>query len=84
MAMELMRHSDRIYTDVNLLPLGETIRSLPDEGPLTEIFGKTCQKVSRVVASDAQGESVQITVQVPSGRELSLSVRDRKWWRWRE
>ena len=84
MVMELMRHSDRIYTDVNLLPLGETIRSLPDEGTLTEIFAKTCQKVSRVVASDAQGESVQITVQVPSGRELSLSVRDRKWWRWRE
>ena len=32
MAMELMRHSDRkltdkIYTDVNLLPLGETIRN---------------------------------------------------------
>ena len=84
MAMELMRHSDRIYTDVNLLPLGETIRSLPDEGPLTEIFGKTGQDGSRVVASDPKGESVQTTVPVPSGRELSLSVRDRKWWRWRE
>ena len=39
--MELMRHSDRkltdkIYTDSNLLPTGEVIRNLPDDGPLTE------------------------------------------------
>ena len=41
--MELMRHSDRkltdkIYTDSNLLPTGEVIRNLPDDGPLTEIL----------------------------------------------
>ena len=35
-AMELMRHSDRkltdkIYTDSNLLPLGEVVRNLPNE-----------------------------------------------------
>ena len=48
--MELMRHSDRkltdkIYTDSNLLPVGELIRNLPDEEPLieilTEISGKS-------------------------------------------
>ena len=41
--MELMRHSDRkltdkIYKDAHLLPTGEVIRKLPDEGPLTEIL----------------------------------------------
>jgi hypothetical protein len=38
-----MRHSDRkltdkIYTDSNLLPVGEVIRNLPDEEPLIEIL----------------------------------------------
>ena len=87
MAMELMRHSDRkltdkIYTDVNLLPLGETIRNLPAEEDLTQILtlisGKSGQNLSRSVASDPQGESVQTAVPVPSGRELSHSVRDCK------
>ena len=82
MAMELMRHSDRkltdkIYTDVNLLPLGETIRNLPAEEDLTQILtlisGKSGQSLSRSVASDPQGESVQTAVPVPSGRSLSLS-----------
>ncbi len=44
-----MRHSDqkltdKIYTDSNLLPLGEVVRNLPDEENLievlTEIIGK--------------------------------------------
>ena len=48
--MELMRHSDRkltdkIYTDSNLLPLGEVVRNLPDDENLikilTNISGKT-------------------------------------------
>jgi integrase len=52
-AMELMRHSDRnltdkVYTDTNLLPLGEVVRKLPDIQPLTdiltEISGKRGQK----------------------------------------
>ena len=52
-AMELMRHFDRkltdkIYMDSNLLPVGEVIRNLPDDGPLTEILtevsGKRGQK----------------------------------------
>ena len=56
--MELMRHSDRkltdkIYTDSNLLPVGEVIRNLPDEGPLTEILteisGKSGQNGSNSV-----------------------------------
>ena len=51
--MELMRHFDRkltdkIYMDSNLLPVGEVIRNLPDDGPLTEILtevsGKRGQK----------------------------------------
>jgi len=57
-AMELMRHSDRkltdkIYTDSNLLPVGEVIRNLPDDGPLTEILteisGKSGQNGSNSV-----------------------------------
>ena len=56
--MELMRHSDqkltdKIYTDSNLLPTGEVIRNLPDDGPLTEILteisGKTGQNGSNSV-----------------------------------
>ena len=42
-AMELMRHSDRkltdkLYTDSNLLPLGEVIRNLPDDENLIKIL----------------------------------------------
>ncbi len=54
----MMGHSDRkltdkIYTDSNLLPTGEVIRNLPDEGPLTEILteisGKSGQNGSNSV-----------------------------------
>ena len=57
-AMELMRHSDRkltdkIYTDSNLLPLGEVVRNLPDEENLikilTNISGKSGQSGSNSV-----------------------------------
>ena len=56
--MELMRHSDRkltdkIYTDSNLLPLGEVVRNLPDEENLikilTNISGKSGQNGSKSV-----------------------------------
>jgi hypothetical protein len=66
-----------LYTDVNLLPLGETIRNLPDEEPLihilTHISGKTGQNGSRVVATDHQGENAGTALPVPSRRELSCS-----------
>ena len=82
MAMELMRHSDRkltdkIYTDVNLLPLGETVRNLPDEEPLTHILthisGKTCQNGSRVGEIEPVGESSKTAGNAASGLELSQS-----------
>jgi hypothetical protein len=82
MAMELMRHSDRkltdkIYTDVNLLPLGETVRNLPAEEPLihilTHISGKTCRNGSRVVATDQSSETTETSVTVGDRRGLSLS-----------
>ena len=53
-----MRHSDRkltdkIYTDSNLLPLGEVVRNLPDDEPLieilTEISGTDRQILARIV-----------------------------------
>ena len=56
--MELMRHSDqnltdKVYTDTNLLPLGEVVRKLPDIQPftdiLTEISGKRGQKQANSV-----------------------------------
>ena len=80
--MELMRHSDRkltdkIYTDVNLLPLGETVRNLPAEEPLihilTHISGKTCRNGSRVVATDQSSETTETSVTVGDRRGLSLS-----------
>jgi hypothetical protein len=82
MAMELMRHSDRkltdkIYTDVNLLPLGETVRNLPAEEPLihilTHISGKTCRNGSRVGEIEPVGESSKTTGNAASGQGLSLS-----------
>ena len=57
-AMELMRHSDRkltdkLYTDSNLLPLGEVVRNLPDDENLikilTNISGKSGQNGSNSV-----------------------------------
>ena len=56
--MELMRHSDRkltdkIYTDSNLLPMGEVVRNLPDDEPLikilTEISAQDRQMLTRIV-----------------------------------
>ena len=82
MAMKLMRHSDRkltdkIYTDVNLLPLGETVRNLPAEEPLihilTHISGKTGQSLSQSVATDQSSETTETSVSVGDRRELSLS-----------
>ena len=55
--MESMCHSDskltdKIYTDSNLLPTGEVIPNLFDDGPLTEILttisGKSGRNESRV------------------------------------
>ena len=66
-----------LYTDVNLLPLGETIRNLPDEVPLTEILteisGKTCRNGSRVVATDQSSETTETSVTVGDRRGMSLS-----------
>ena len=66
-----------LYTDVNLLPLGETIRNLPDEVPLTEILteisGKTCQNGSRVVATDQSSETTETSVTVGDRRGMSCS-----------
>jgi hypothetical protein len=82
MAMELMRHSDRkltdkIYTDVNLLPLGETVRNLPAEEDLTHILtnisGKTCLNGSRIVATDQSSETTETSVTVGDRRRLSQS-----------
>jgi hypothetical protein len=60
-----------------LLPLGETVRNLPDEEPLTNILtnisGKTCLNGSRVVASDQSSETTETSVTVGDRRELSLS-----------
>jgi len=82
MAMALMRHSDRkltdkIYTDTNLLPLGETVRNLSDEENLTHILtnisGKTCRNGSRVGEIEPVGESSKTTGNAASGQGLSLS-----------
>ena len=82
MAMELMRHSDRkltdkIYTDVNLLPLGETVRNLSDEENLTHILtnisGKTCRNGSRVGEIEPLEKAAQAALNAASVQGLSLS-----------
>jgi len=91
-AMELMRHSDRkltdkIYTDSNLLPLGEVVRNLPDEENLTQILthisGKTCHLGSRVGETGEAAEIAGTPLTVGSGRSLTqpdgrLRWRDRR------
>ena len=81
-AMELMRHSDRkltdkIYTDSNLLPLGEVVRNLPDEENLikilTNISGKTCRNGSRVGEIEPLEKAAQTALNAASRLELSQS-----------
>ena len=80
--MELMRHSDRklsdkIYTDSNLLPLGEVVRSLPDERPLTNILtnisGKTSRNGSRAGEIEPLEKAAQTALDAASRLELSQS-----------
>ena len=72
------RAATPIYTDVNLLPLGETVRNLPAEENsthiLTNISGKTCRNGSRVVATDQSTETTETSVTV--GDRLALSKSD--------
>ena len=81
-AMELMRHSDRkltdkIYTDSNLLPLGEVVRNLPEDEPLTEILteisGKTCRNGSRVGEIEPLEKAAKTALHAASRLELSQS-----------
>ena len=80
--MELMRHSDRkltdkIYTDSNLLPLGEVVRNLPDEENLIEILtnisGKTCRNGSRAGEIEPLEKATQTALHAASRLELSQS-----------
>jgi hypothetical protein len=81
-AMELMRHSDRkltdkIYTDSNLLPLGEVVRNLPDEENLikilTNISGKMGRNGSRVGEIEPLEKAAQTALNAASRLELSQS-----------
>ena len=80
--MELMRHSDRklkdkIYTDSTLLPVGEVIRNLPDDGPLTEILteisGKSGQNGSRVGEIEPLEKATQTALYATSRLEFAQS-----------
>ena len=80
--MELMRHSDRkltdkIYTDSNLMPLGEVVRNLPDEenliNILTNISGKTCHLGSRVGEIEPLEKAAKTALHAASRLELSQS-----------
>ena len=80
--MELMRHSDRkltdkLYTDSNLLPIGEVVRNLPDEENLieilTEISGKTCRNGSRVGEIEPLEKAAKTALNAASRLELSQS-----------
>jgi hypothetical protein len=80
--MELMRHSDRkltdkIYTDSNLLPLGEVVRNLPDEENLikilTNISGKTGRNGSRVGEIEPLEKAAKTALYASSRLELSQS-----------
>ena len=91
--MELMRHSDRkltdkIYTDSNLLPVGEVIRNLPDEEPLieilTEISGKTGQNGSNSVKTGLVKTEPKNRLEPSSVQGLVPKGSLKLWWRWRE
>ena len=60
-----------------MLPLGETMRNLPDEEDLTHILtnisGKTCRNGSRVGEIEPVGESSETAGNAASGLELSQS-----------
>jgi len=80
--MELMRHSDpkltdKIYTDSNLLPLGEVVRNLPDEGPLTNILtnisGKMDRDWSRVDEVEPREKASRTALNAASRLEFSQS-----------
>ena len=80
--MELMRHSDRkltdkIYTDSNLLPLGEVVRNLPDEENLikilTNISGKMGRNGSRVGEIEPLEKAAQTALHAASRQKLSQS-----------
>jgi len=61
----------------NLLPLGEVVRNLPDEGPLTNILtnisGKTCQNGSRVGEIEPLEKAAQTALHAASRQKLSQS-----------
>jgi len=66
-----------VVTSVHLLPLGEVVRNLPDEGPLTNILtnisGKTCQNGSRVGENKPLEKAAQTALHAASRLELSQS-----------
>ena len=56
-----MRQSDRkltdkIYTETNLIPVGEVIRNLPDDGPLTEILEMISGQSGQILSKLAQSK----------------------------
>ena len=57
--------------------MGEVVRSLPDEGPLTNILtnisGKTCRNGSRVGEIDPLEKAAQTALNAASRMELSQS-----------
>ena len=72
-----MRHSDRkltdkIYTDSNLLPVGEVIRNLPDEEPLIEILTEISGKSGQNGSNSVKNGSVKIE---PKNRLEPASVQ---------
>ena len=83
--IKMMRQSDRkltdkIYTETNLIPVGEVIRNLPDDGPLTEIL--------EMISGQNGSNSVEIgsVKKEPENRLKPAFLKGslKLWWRWRE
>ena len=69
--------TDKIYTDSNLLPLGEVVRNLPDEENLIKILinisGKMGRNGSRVGKTKPLEKASQFALHAASRLELSQS-----------
>ena len=84
----MMRQSDRkltdkIYTETNLIPVGEVIRNLPDNGPLPEILEMISSQSGQNGSNSVEIGSVK---KEPENRLKPAFLKGslKLWWRWRE
>ena len=75
--------TDKIYTETNLIPVGEVIRNLPDNGPLPEILEMISSQSGQNGSNSVEIGSVK---KEPENRLKPAFLKGslKLWWRWRE